>query len=118
MEAYSTPKPPLQGKKIDTLENARDHYTIYACKTGFAIRQQFKKEMVDGTISRVFLVCTKYCKRRRDRDELQDVENPTNIVKKREKIKLLGLNVKRTCTYPTMMHGGLFAVSRTTTITP
>ncbi|XP_073363259.1 protein FAR-RED IMPAIRED RESPONSE 1-like [Aegilops tauschii subsp. strangulata] len=55
MEAYSTPRPPLQGTKFDTLESARDHYNIYACRTGFAIRQQFKKERVDGTISRVLL---------------------------------------------------------------
>ena len=118
MEAYSTPKPPLQGTKFDTLESARDHYSTYARRTGFAIRQQFKKERVDGTISRVLLVCTKYGKRRKDRDELQDVENPASIVKKRKKRKLLGLNVKRTCTYPTMMHGGLLTVSRTPTITP
>nr|XP_045088769.1 protein FAR1-RELATED SEQUENCE 5-like [Aegilops tauschii subsp. strangulata] len=76
MEAYSTPKTPLQGTKFDTLESARDHYSTYARRTGFAIRQQFKKERVDGTISR-------------DRDELQDVENPAGIVKKRKKKKVV-----------------------------
>ena len=85
MEAYSTPKTPLQGTKFDTPESARDHYNIYARRTGFAIRQQFKKEKVDGTISRVLLVCTKYGKRRRDRDEVQNVENPASMSRRGKK---------------------------------
>ena len=85
MEAYSTPKQPLQGTKFDTMESARDHYNTYARRTGFAIRQQFKKERVDGTISRVLVVFTKYGKQRREGGELQDVKNPASIVKKRKK---------------------------------
>ena len=36
MEAYSTPKPPLQGTKFDTLESARDHYST--TRAGLALQ--------------------------------------------------------------------------------
>ena len=87
-EAYSTPKAPDTTMKFESFEEAVAHYKLYALRNGLGTRIDYTRTLNDNTVSRALLVCGKGGKPKRKKEEVQDVLNPEDIMKKRKRRKV------------------------------
>ena len=80
-EIISTPRQPSLAMSFDSMEAATEHYRLYARRHGFGIRYEYRrKSEVDGEVARVSIVCSRAGKKRKDKEDMQNVKS---VVSKR-----------------------------------